>query len=264
MVKQQAAVFRQAYPAPPYWVARFDVVHPPAPGAFMLADLGGPLREALFPAAIDAGRADTGRAGAANGFSVMLPPRHPATRLLPGATVDMLGPLGQGFRLGAATRLLLVAEVAYLPPLLPLLEAAPAVALVLEAPTRAQLPPPDRFPPAVELTLVTRDGSAGYLGPLESPDPAPANLERVMPRLLELISWAECVCCACANDRYPALAALVRAARIQPTADFAQALVQAPMPCGVGACEVCRTSTRAGEKHACIDGPVFDMVRNFA
>ncbi|MEJ5312313.1 MAG: hypothetical protein WHX52_21315 [Anaerolineae bacterium] len=253
MVKQQDAVFRQAYPAPPYWVARFDVAHPPGPGAFVLADLGGPLREVLFPATIDA-----------DGFTVMLPPRHPATRLLPGTTVNMLGPLGQGFRLGGATRLLLVAETACLPPLLPLLEAAPAVALVIEAPTRAQLPPPDRLPPTVELTLVTRDGSAGYLGPLESQDPAPANLQRVMPHLVELIAWAECACFACANDRYPALATIVRAARIQPPPDFAQALVQVPMPCGVGACEVCRTPTRTGEKHACIDGPVFDMARTFA
>jgi len=253
MVKQQDAVFRQAYPAPPYWVARFDLPHPPGPGGFVLADLGGPLREALFPAAIDA-----------NGFAAMLPPRHAATRLLPGATVNMLGPLGQGFRLGDATRLLLVAEAAFLPPLLPLLEAVPAVALVIEAPTRAQLPPPDRFPPAVELTLVTCDGSAGYLGPLESTDPAPANLERVTPRLVELIAWAECACFACASDRYPALAALVRAARIQPAPDFAQALVQVPMPCGVGACEVCRINTRAGEKHACTDGPVFDIARTFA
>jgi len=255
MVKQQDAIFRQAYPAPPYWVARFDVAHPPGPGAFMLADLGGPLRETLFPATIDADRAST-----VNGFTAMLPPRHPATRLLPGTTVNMLGPLGQGFRLGDATRLLLVAEAAFLPPLLPLLEAAPSVGLVVEAPTRAQLPPPDRFPPTVELTLVTRDGSAGYLGPLESQDPAPANLERVMSRLIELIAWAECACFACSNDRYPALAAIVRAARIQPTPDFAQALVQVPMPCGVGACEVCRISTRAGEKHACTDGPVFDIM----
>ncbi len=249
MVKSQDAIFRQAYPAPPYWAARFDVPNPPAPGAFVLADLGGPLREALFPAAITA-----------DGFTVMLPPRHPATRLLPGATVNVLGPLGQGFRLNGATRLLLVAEAASLPPLLPLLEAAPAVALVVEAPTRAQLPSPDRFPPAIELTLVTRDGSAGYLGPLESQDPAPANLQRVLLRLVELIAWAECACFACAPDRYPALAAIVRAARIQPAPDFAQALIQTAMPCGVGACEVCRIPTRAGEKHVCADGPVFDIL----
>ncbi|HQE92916.1 MAG TPA: hypothetical protein PLH19_13665 [Anaerolineae bacterium] len=249
MVKQQDAIFRQAYPAPPYWAVRFDVAYPPAAGAFVLADLGGPLREALFPAIITA-----------DGFTAMVAPRHPATRLLPGATVPMLGPLGKGFRLSRVTRLLLVAEVACLPLLQPLFEAAPAVALVIEAPTRAPLPPPDRFPPAVELTLVTRDGSTGYLGPLESSDPAPANLQRVLPHLVELMGWAECVCLACAPDRYPALAAIVRTVRLHPPADFAQALIQTALPCGVGACEVCRITTRAGERHACLDGPVFDMM----
>ena len=63
-----------------------------------------------------------------------------------------------------------------------------------------------------------------------------------------------------AADRYPALAAIVRAARIQPAPDFAQALIQTAMPCGVGACEVCRIPTRAGEKHVCADGPVFDIL----
>lgn len=215
----------------------------------MLADLGGPLREVLFPAALTV-----------DGFTAMVPPRHPATQLLPGATVNMLGPLGQGFRLDGTTRLLLVAEAALLPPLLPLLEAASAVALVVEAPTRAQLPSPDRFPPTTELLLVTRDGSSGYLGPLESQDPAPANLQRVLPHLLELIAWAERVCFACVNERYPALAAIVRAARLHPAPDFAQALVQTAMPCGVGACEICRIPTRFGEKHACTDGPVFDIL----
>lgn len=215
----------------------------------MLADLGGPLREALFPAAV-----------MADGFSVMVPPRHPATQLLPGATVNMLGPLGQGFRLGDVTRLLLVAEVALLPPLLPLLDAAAAVTLVVETSTRAQLPPPDRFPPTTELLLVTRDGSGGYLGPLESQAPAPANLQRVLPHLLELLAWAERACFACANERYPALAAIVRAARLHPAPDFAQALVQTVMPCGVGACEICRIPTRFGEKHACTEGPVFDLL----
>ena len=249
MVKQQNAIFRQAYPVPPHWAVRFDVARAPEAGTFVLADFGGPLREALFPESLDA-----------EGFMAMVPPRHPATRLLPGASVDLLGPLGRGFRLEGVTRLLLVAEAAHLPTLLPLLDAAPAVALVIEAPTRAQLPPPDRFPATVELILVTCDGSTGYLGPLESVDPAPKGLQRIAPRLVELLAWAERACFACTSDRYPAIAPLVRAARIQPLPDFAQALVQTAMPCGVGACDVCRVPTSGGEQHACTAGPVFDLL----
>ena len=88
-MKQQTATFRFARPSPPYWAARFDVAHPPEPGQFVLADLGGPLREVLFPAFIDG-----------TGFAAMLPPGHPATRLLPGTTLSIMGPTGRGFRLG--------------------------------------------------------------------------------------------------------------------------------------------------------------------
>lgn len=235
---------------PPYWAVYFEVAHPPAPGAFMLADFGGPLREPLFPAIIEA-----------RGFASMVPPGHPATRLLPGAEVDMLGPLGRGFHIDDVTvRLLLIAEAEHLPALLPLLDAAPSVTLVVEAATRAQIPAPHRFPPAVELYLVTRDGSTGYLGPLESDDPAPADLQRAAPKLRELLAWAECICLALDASRYPALAAMLREARLQPRRGLAQALIRAPMPCGVGVCEVCRVATRRGEKHACVDGPVFDLL----
>ena len=42
--------------------------------------------------------------------------------------------------------------------------------------------------------------------------------------------------------------------------DLAQALVQVPMPCGVGACDICRVGTRLGEQRTCVDGPVFDLL----
>ena len=250
MTNSQTATFSSARAMPPYWAVHFEVAHPPAPGAFMLADLGGPLREPLFPALIEDA-----------GFTTMAPPGHPATRLLPGAEVDMLGPLGRGFHIDELTaRLLLIAEAAYLPALLPLLDATSSVAVVVEAATRAQIPAPHRFPPAVELYLVTRDGSTGYLGPLESDDPAPADLQRAAPQLRELLAWAGCICLALESSRYPTLAAMLREARHQPRRGLAQALIRAPMPCGVGVCEVCLVTTRRGEKHACVDGPVFDLL----
>ncbi len=242
MNKHQLATFRSARPEPPFWAVRFDMPNPPAPGCFVLADWGGPVREALFPAAVEA-----------TGFAAMIAPRHPATRLLPGARVDMLGPFGRGFRVSGINRLLLAAEIGLLPPLLPLLEAAPAVALALEAPTRALLPPPERIPPAVELHLLTQDGSAGHIGTFEACRDAASPLP-------ELLSWADRVCFACDASRYPALARLVRAARLHLAADFAQALVVAEMPCGVGACEVCRMAAGQHERRVCMDGPVFDIL----
>ncbi len=219
----------------------------------MLADLGGPVRDSLFPAASDD-----------RGFETVVPPGHAATRLLPGASVDVLGPLGRGFRLDAAghppARLLLIAGVGFLPLLKPLYQAAPSVVLVLEATTRAQLPPPTRFPPTLELALVTRDGSAGYLGPLDAEGDVPAGLERAGTRLRELIAWAERICVAHNPASYPGLARMVKEVRLQPVPDFAQALVRVPMPCGVGVCDVCRIATRHGEARVCVDGPVLDLL----
>jgi len=249
MAKQQTAILCEARPTPPYWTVYFALPQPPAPGMFMLADWGGPLREALFPTALTA-----------QGFATQLAPHHPALRLLPGTPVDMLGPFGHGFRLGQATRLLLIAEVATLGVVLPLLEVAPSTVLVLEAATRAQLPPADRFPAAVELCLVTNDGSTEYLGPLEASGSAPRGVDHIGTRLLELLGWTERVCLACDSARYPALASLVRRARLNPAPDFAQAWVRAPLPCGVGVCEICRIPTPRGERRVCVEGPVFDLL----
>ncbi|MGC9356514.1 MAG: hypothetical protein ACP5GX_01545 [Anaerolineae bacterium] len=241
MSRRQQATFREARPVPPFWRVKFDLGLPPGPGQFVLADLGGAVREALFPAARDESI-----------FEVVVTPGHPATHLLPGSAVDMLGPFGRGFRLREVGRLLLVAEASLLPPLLPLLGAAATVALIVEAPTRVFLPPPRHLPPAVELHLLTHDGSAGHKGRLETTENG-SPLER-------LLAWADLACFSCHPERYPALARIVKGVRLQPAEDFAQALVQVPMACGVGACEICRIRTRRGERRACNDGPVFDLL----
>lgn len=253
LARRQTATLRNVRPVPPFWEVRFDVEQTPRAGEYLLADLGGPVREPLFPATTSG-----------DGFETAVPPGHSALRLLPGATVDVLGPLGRGFRLSpgghSIARLLLVAGAEFLPLLGPLFQAAPSVVLVLEAATRAQLPSPQRFPPSLELTLVTRDGSAGYLGPLEAEGSTPAGLERAYGRLCELIAWAERICVAHDPVRYPALATIIQRVRLHPHSDLAQAIVQVPMPCGSGVCDVCRVTTRHGEKRACVDGPVFDLL----
>jgi dihydroorotate dehydrogenase electron transfer subunit len=237
----QEATFRGGRATPPFWTLRFAVERPPTAGRFVLADLGGAVREVLFPSAVDEGA-----------FESVVAPGHPATRLLPGTPVSLLGPGGRGFRVEGAARLLLVAEVEQLPSLYPLLQAAPAVAVVVEAPGRALLPSPGCFPPSVELHLVTEDGSVGHTGRLE------ALLEE--GPLKPLLTWADRLCSACDPARYPALARSVRRVRLQPRSDFAQALVRSPLPCGVGACEICRIPTRSGERHVCTAGPVFDLL----
>ncbi len=229
MSKRQTAIFREAAPLPPFWTLRFEASQPPAPGHYMLADLGGPVREALFAAALTP-----------DGFTVHLPMSHPARKMLPGTPVEMLGPLGRGFRLGEEHRLLLLADATELPPLLPLTTAAPETALVVWAPSRGLLPPPERFPPSLELYLV--------------------GTEAEEPPLSNLIRWAGRILIACRAERLPDLATRIRAERLHPLPDFAQTLVRAPMPCGVGACDICPVETRQGMRHVCTDGPVFDLL----
>lgn len=240
MAQLQTATLHDAHPRAPYWAVHIATPQPPGPGQFVLADLGGPIREPLFPAACQD-----------DGFSVLVRPGHPVRQFLPGAELSLLGPLGRGFRVAGAERLLLIADVDALPPLLPLMHQTTAVTLLIAARTRAQLPPPHTFPPHVEVQVLTVDGSAGYRGTLTEPGKAP---------LTALIQWAERVCVACDPAHQASLARRVREARLQPRHDFAQVLVRSPMPCGVGACDVCRVETRRGERHACTDGPVFDLL----
>ena len=253
MARRQSATLKRVHPAPPYWEVQLALPQPPQPGTYVLADLGEPVREAFFPSHVTP-----------QGFTTVVQPGHPITRLLPGTAIDLIGPLGRGFRLEGGgyplDRLLLIAEAAHSPWLMPLTQAAPSVAFVLEASTRSQLPSPSEFPPALELTMVTRDGSAGYLGPLEVQAPAPPGMERAFSHICDLIAWADRICIADDYERYGILARLIRDVRLQPQKDFAQGLVRVSMPCGVGVCDVCRISTRYGERRACVDGPVFDIL----
>lgn len=250
MVLSQTATFRYARPDPPLWRVRFDLEHPPTPGGFVLADLEPPLRTPLFPSAVDA-----------SGFLTHLEPGHPATQLLPGSAVNMLGPLGNGFRVDdRVTRLLLAAEMRYLPILAPLFTAASSVVLIVEARNRGRLPKLSRFPPSLELVLVTHDGSTGYAGMFGVRTADPDVSERAASKFSALIRWADAICVAFDRNRYPPMGRFIRDLRLQPRAGFAQAWVRVSMPCGVGACEVCRVRTRRGERRACTDGPVFDLL----
>ena len=227
-----------------------------AAGRFVLADLGDYLRAPLFPARIEAEE-----------FDVLISPLHAAVALQPGANVDLIGPLGRGFEIPTATdRLLLVASTAHLPVLLPLTHQKPAsaasggveapslrerpgfsIALLLSAPTAAELYPIRLLPPAVEVTIVTTDGSAGHRG-------------SILDLFPDLVRWADCACIADDPATYPALAEIVREVRAGSGRRFVQALVVPPMACGVGACQGCAVSVARGTRLACTDGPVFDLL----
>jgi dihydroorotate dehydrogenase electron transfer subunit len=212
-----------------------------AAGRFVLADLGGLLREALFPARVEP-----------QFLEVLVSPDHAIASLKPGVQVSIIGPLGNGYSIPAATRrLLLVADVPHVPVLLPLVAlGAPwdrDITLLLAADTVAQLYPLRLLPPAVEVHIATTDGSAGRPGDLAG-------------SFTELVGWADHICIAADPVSYPALARIVRERRVVPAVAFAEALVSPPMACGVGACQGCAVATNEGVRLACTDGPVFDLL----
>jgi hypothetical protein len=59
---------------------------------------------------------------------------------------------------------------------------------------------------------------------------------------------------------YTRLLESIRGVRVEVPEHYVYALVQPPMPCGVGACQACLVRCGKEEPAACIEGPAFDLV----
>lgn len=230
--------------AGPYRIVRLDapLLAPQAePGQLFLADLGGPIREPLFPAAL-----------CGDALELLLPAGHRCASLEVGRQVDLLGPVGCPLPLPEApARVLLVADGAGLPVLLPVaragLAAGCAVAALLVGGVGDDV---DSWlallPAAVEVHSVGSNAQADAGRLREAFDP--------------LVRWADAVLAALDPSLYPALKGSVQDVRLEPAAFFAKALVVPPLPCGVGACRGCAVSAKRGYRLACTDGPFFDLL----
>ncbi len=159
---------------------------------------------------------------------------HPYAALSPGDELDVLGPCGRGFVLPLRAGHLLAAAATpmRLRGLLDLaLERGWAVTLWL---------PPELAEPEAPASSV----------------PEPVEVQRG-ELSAELLDWADVVALDLPEpDRW---AAEIRAARPGRATGFIQALVEAPMPCGTGACQACWVSGGVGRRRklACVDGPVI-------
>jgi dihydroorotate dehydrogenase electron transfer subunit len=163
-----------------------------------------------------------------------------------GDTLDLLGPLGNGFVIDHAARnLLMVAGGIGIAPLIFLAQEAAndghSVNLLHGAPTAPQLYPVDLIPHNVELITATEDGTACKKGMITD----------ILP---DYAGWADQIFACGPAAMYNTLAA-------QPSLQEkrVQISLEERMGCGLGVCYGCTIKTKDGLRQVCKDGPVFAL-----
>ena len=169
-----------------------------------------------------------------------------------GDWVDVLGPVGRGWRLDEqAQNIILLGDEQHLGALLFMAQAgsrrAANITLLVGAEEGRPPLPGAMVPAAVEYQW----GRAA--------DPSLAALD-----LLEtaLLGWADAVYTTLPLRVYPELAERIRAGRVQWPPGFAHGLLIPPMACFCGICDTCLVPEARRVWRACVDGPPCD-VRDF-
>jgi dihydroorotate dehydrogenase electron transfer subunit len=181
-------------------------------------------------------------------FSVVGKGTHWLSQCQAGDTIDLLGPLGNGFSINHDSQnLLLVAGGIGIAPLCFLAQQASnqgrSVKLLLGTPTASQLYPKNLLPPETELITTTEDGTVGRKG-------------MVTDLLPDTINWADQIFVCGPTPMYHNIARRnQQLLRGKPT----QISLEARMGCGLGVCYGCTVKTRRGTKQVCKDGPIFDL-----
>lgn len=165
----------------------------------------------------------------------------------PGQLVNLLGPLGNGFKFApGAKNILLVAGGLGIAPIRFLAqqaqESGKSVVLLQGAPNAGCLYPQTLLPVDVRCHNATEDGSQG-------------SHCLVTGILHEYIGWADQLfACGPVNMYHPIALQNKSLFRVKP---FSISLEER-MGCGFGACYSCSIKTRQGMRKVCQDGPVFD------
>ena len=191
----------------------------PGPGQYLLAEAPDGTTEILpvpiFPA------------GTTEGGFLLASPLPKAW--IPGTSLNLRGPLGNGFRLPTASR---------------------AVALAAFGETA------QRLSALIESALA--QGAAVTLLCAQPPQGLPNEVE-IMPleSLKDVTQWADYLAVDLPREMTRTLPELFQSLTVSCEA---QVLVTTPMPCGGrGDCGVCAVSMKRGHKLICKDGPVLDL-----
>lgn len=177
------------------------------------------------------------------------------TKRRAGDTLDILGPLGNGFTIDDKSRnLLLVAGGMGIAPLVFLADKAMAtgkkVTLIVGARIADCLLPISALKKAddsgvmgasIHVINATDDGTEGYKGP--ATDLITAYLDGI-----------DQVCACGPAEMYRTMSGMK-----ELKAKSVQISLEIMMACGIGVCYGCTIRTRSGIKQVCKDGPVFEM-----
>jgi dihydroorotate dehydrogenase electron transfer subunit len=220
------------------------------PGQFVMVRCG---KETILPRPFSIHRVEGGQMSLL--FSVVGKGTRWLAQKTKGDTLDVFGPLGNGFRIEAAARnLLLVAGGIGIAPLVFLADVAvkqdKKVTVIAGARSGDCLPPvsmPQRLfdegvmGASIHVICATDDGSEGFKG--LATDLIPAYLEGI----------DQVFACGPA-EMYRTM---VRMPELQGR--DVQLSLEIMMGCGTGVCYGCTIETKNGLKQVCKDGPVFGM-----
>jgi dihydroorotate dehydrogenase electron transfer subunit len=166
--------------------------------------------------------------------------------LAAGESINLVGPLGNGFSLAPQTRhLLLVGDGPRIGALLPLVDAMLDRGGQVSVLLWASGPIDERLRAALPLAVEFHQAGT----------PAAWNA-----LLATALPWADQVAGGLPTAALPALADQIRAHRLRLEPGFALMLVAADLACGYGACLACVVPLASGSlTRACVHGPVFDL-----
>jgi dihydroorotate dehydrogenase electron transfer subunit len=215
-----------------------------APGQFVHLRLPNPAHVLRRPFSVSAANPEAGTLDIV--YQVVGAGTAELSGVTRGASLDVLGPLGRGWRPPVGTRhALLVGGGVGAAPLLPLAQSLPAADVVLGAQTAARLVGHADFAGRVgadHVYITTDDGSAGQ----------PGFATDVTRDLLAAHPYDYVATCG-PEPMQRLVAALARAADVP-----CQVSLERRMACGVGVCLSCVVTTTTGRARACAEGPVFD------
>lgn len=161
-----------------------------------------------------------------------------------GSTIDIVGPLGNGFTIPApgSTALLAGGGIGVAPLMLlgkRMKEAGVTPRFLLAARTASEILLLEDFAAIGEVAVSTDDGSAGEKGYAADNSALDSRYDLV---------------CTCGPK--PMMVGIARKARA--TGSPCEVSLENLMACGLGACLCCVEPTLKGNLRACVEGPVFD------